>query len=159
MIGFIATSVRSSLNHTIQRYRWFTHTHIHTGLLLVPQLKRRSYNSLAELPTPQSHCTIAHMKFSISHANSSEADLLYSSVLLVLSRSPSLRLTYSFGFGILLTFIDAWETTHHSKHMSRDRYPSLLCDVTARVAWQRSVRGRRKHYSCTVGCVCVVGVV
>jgi hypothetical protein len=52
MIGFISTLVTSSVNHIytrIQRCRWFTHT----GPLLVPQLKRRNHNSLAESHTPR----------------------------------------------------------------------------------------------------------
>jgi hypothetical protein len=54
----------------------------------------------------------------ISHVKSSQADLLYSSVLLVPIRS---ELTAN-GF----RYIAAERTWTYSKHISRDRYPSSL---------------------------------
>jgi hypothetical protein len=92
----------------------------HIGPLLVPQLKCRNYNSLTESHTPK-YYTWMRMKPS-NHT-------------LSLHRSTNFpwlsSLTRTQNWTLSLTYIAEGPTSTSSKHISRDPYQVLLCDVTA----------------------------
>jgi hypothetical protein len=87
------------------------------------------------------HCTTAHIKSYNSHAKSSQAncwfffnyELSVAISLLPCSHASAAVISSSLPWTRnRLTYMAEERTSYHSKRMSRDRYPVLLCDVTAR---------------------------
>jgi hypothetical protein len=109
MSGFISSLVTHSFNYTqiYRQYSAIAHLHtfqftvahalgfsVSTSRLLATDLNTETSTQIATSITPkifqlhfQYHCTVAHIKSSIHTSDSSQADLLYSSVVLVPSTS------------------------------------------------------------------------